>query len=102
MPKYSPQLPILKHPQPTFLSQCQRPSFTLIFLPLLAQGPHLNGRKICGPRKRFTKQSVHIIARHTKVSLPKLTEDNFYLFMIYGLIIIIIIIIIYLFTPEYL
>jgi hypothetical protein len=27
-PKYSPQHPILKHPQPTFLPQCQRPSFT--------------------------------------------------------------------------
>jgi hypothetical protein len=26
--KYSPQLPTLKHPQPTFLFQCQRPSFT--------------------------------------------------------------------------
>jgi hypothetical protein len=26
-PKYSPQHPILKHPQPTFLPQCQRPSF---------------------------------------------------------------------------
>ena len=24
-PKYSPQHPILKHPQPTFLSQCERP-----------------------------------------------------------------------------
>ena len=29
-PKYSPQHPILKHPQPTFLSQCERPSFTPI------------------------------------------------------------------------
>jgi len=29
-PKYSPQHPILKHPQPTFLTQCQRPSFTPI------------------------------------------------------------------------
>jgi hypothetical protein len=29
-PKYSPQLPILKHPQPTFLPQCERPSFTPI------------------------------------------------------------------------
>jgi hypothetical protein len=29
-PKYSPQYPILKHPQPTFLPQCQRPSFTPI------------------------------------------------------------------------
>src|SRR5215469_14425939 len=29
-PKYSPQHPILKHPQPTFLPQCQRPSFTPI------------------------------------------------------------------------
>ena len=29
-PKYSPQQPILKHPQPTFLPQCQRPSFTPI------------------------------------------------------------------------
>ena len=27
-PKYSPQHPILKYPQPTFLPQCQRPSFT--------------------------------------------------------------------------
>ena len=27
-PKYSPQSPILKHPQPTFLPQCERPSFT--------------------------------------------------------------------------
>jgi hypothetical protein len=26
--KYSPQNPILKHPRPTFLPQCQRPSFT--------------------------------------------------------------------------
>ena len=26
--KYSPQHPILKHPQPTFLPQCERPSFT--------------------------------------------------------------------------
>ena len=29
-PKYSPQHPILKHPQPTILPQCQRPSFTPI------------------------------------------------------------------------
>src|SRR5215510_6626731 len=29
-PKYSPQHPILKHPQPTFLRQCQRLSFTPI------------------------------------------------------------------------
>ena len=29
-PKYSPQHPILQHPQPTFLPQCQRPSFTPI------------------------------------------------------------------------
>ena len=28
--KYSSQHPILKHPQPTFLPQCQRPSFTPI------------------------------------------------------------------------
>jgi hypothetical protein len=27
-PKYSPEHPILKHPQPTFLPQCKRPSFT--------------------------------------------------------------------------
>jgi hypothetical protein len=27
-PKYSPQHPISKHPQPTFVPQCQRPSFT--------------------------------------------------------------------------
>ena len=29
-PKYSPQHPILKHPQPTFLPQCERPYFTTI------------------------------------------------------------------------
>jgi len=29
-PKYSPQHPFLKHPQPTFLPQCERPSFTPI------------------------------------------------------------------------
>ena len=29
-PKYSPQSPILKHPQPVFLPQCERPSFTPI------------------------------------------------------------------------
>ena len=29
-PKYSPQRPILKHAQPTFLPQCERPSFTTI------------------------------------------------------------------------
>ena len=29
-PKYSPQHPIPKHPQPTFLLQCDRPSFTSI------------------------------------------------------------------------
>ena len=29
-PKYSPQHPILKHPQPTFLPQYERPSFTPI------------------------------------------------------------------------
>jgi len=27
-PKYLPQHPILKHPQPMFLAQCERPSFT--------------------------------------------------------------------------
>jgi hypothetical protein len=27
-PEFSPQHPILKHPQPTFLPQCERPSFT--------------------------------------------------------------------------
>jgi hypothetical protein len=26
-PKYSPQHPILKHPQPKFCPQCERPSF---------------------------------------------------------------------------
>ena len=29
-PKYSPQHPILKHPHPAFLRQCERPSFTPI------------------------------------------------------------------------
>ena len=29
-PIYSPQHPILKHPQPTFLPQCERPRFTPI------------------------------------------------------------------------
>jgi hypothetical protein len=29
-PKYSPQRPVLKHPQPTFLPLYQRPSFTPI------------------------------------------------------------------------
>jgi hypothetical protein len=29
-PKYPPQHPILKHPPPTFLPDCQRPSFTPI------------------------------------------------------------------------
>ena len=29
-PKYSPQHPTLKHPQSTFLPQCERPSFTPI------------------------------------------------------------------------
>ena len=27
-PKYSSQHPVLKHPQPTFPPQCERPSFT--------------------------------------------------------------------------
>ena len=30
MPKYSPQHPILKQPQTTFLTQCERQSFTPI------------------------------------------------------------------------
>jgi len=30
MPKYSPQQPILKHPHPTFLPQCEEPRFTPI------------------------------------------------------------------------
>jgi len=29
-PEYSPQHPFLKHPQPTFLPQCERPIFTPI------------------------------------------------------------------------
>ena len=29
-PKFSPQHPILKHSQPTFLPQCEQPSFTPI------------------------------------------------------------------------
>jgi hypothetical protein len=29
-PRYSPQHPVLKHPQFTFLPQCERPSFTPI------------------------------------------------------------------------
>jgi hypothetical protein len=29
-PKYSSQHPIRKHPQPTFLPQCERPSFPFI------------------------------------------------------------------------
>jgi hypothetical protein len=29
-PKYSPQHPVLKHPQPTFLPPCERPSLTPI------------------------------------------------------------------------
>jgi hypothetical protein len=28
-PKYSPQYPILKHPQPKFVSLCEQPSYTL-------------------------------------------------------------------------
>jgi hypothetical protein len=36
-PKYSPQHPILKHTQPTFLPQCQQSSFT----------PVQNNRKKC-------------------------------------------------------
>jgi hypothetical protein len=27
-PKYSPQHPFLKHTQPTFLPECEQPSFT--------------------------------------------------------------------------
>jgi hypothetical protein len=29
-PKYSPQHPILKHPQPMFFPKCERPCFTSI------------------------------------------------------------------------
>ena len=29
-PRYPPQLPIAKHPEPTFVPQCERPSFTPI------------------------------------------------------------------------
>ena len=36
-PKYSPQHPILKHPQPTFFPHCQRPIFT----PILYAPPSL-------------------------------------------------------------
>lgn len=52
--------------------------------PLLSQGPHFNGKKICGTRERFTKQSLHITAGHTNISLHKHTNDTFLLF-IYGL-----------------
>jgi hypothetical protein len=31
-PKYSPQHPILKHPQPTSRPQCQRPTITPIHI----------------------------------------------------------------------
>jgi len=64
----------------------------------------LNDGKICGPRKRFMKQSLHIFAGHTDVSLHKLTGDNVYLLiylcMVNGLFIIIIIIIIIIITPT--
>lgn len=52
--------------------------------PLLSQGPHFNGKKICGMGERFTKQSLHIIAEYTHISLHKHTDDNFLLFT-YGL-----------------
>jgi hypothetical protein len=38
-PKYSPQYPILKHPQPTFLPQCERPNFLVICVFLVFQEP---------------------------------------------------------------
>jgi hypothetical protein len=41
-PKYSPQHPILKHPQPTFFPQYERPSFTPIQNRLNYSSVHLN------------------------------------------------------------
>ena len=38
--KYSPQHPILKHPQTTFLPQCEGPSFTPIYKTPVNTGSH--------------------------------------------------------------
>jgi hypothetical protein len=51
--KYSPQHPILKHPQPMFLPQCKRPSFTPI------QNNRLNYRRKIRIYKFYACCSVH-------------------------------------------
>jgi len=55
-PKYLPQQPILEHPQPAFLRQCQRPSFTPIrkkrhnFCHVVRDMVNVYGEEVLAPR----------------------------------------------------
>ena len=50
-PKYSPQHPVLKLPQPMFLPQCQRPSFTTTGKIIILQG-------LCTQTGEFDKKTL--------------------------------------------
>ena len=66
MPKYSPQHPILKHPQPKFLPQCERPSFTPIQNNRQAELQFIGGTRVtCFHERADTKcRSQHHRLRH--------------------------------------
>ena len=63
-PKYSPQHPILKHPQPMFLPQCERPSFT----PIQNNRQHYSSLNL-GVVKRKTKNSPPTNRKHSLTSV---------------------------------
>jgi hypothetical protein len=60
-PKYSPQRPILKHPQPPLLLQYQRPSFTPIF----------NALQIENTRSYRSARIHHLVFRVTTTYIRK-------------------------------
>jgi hypothetical protein len=61
MPKYSPQHPILKHPQPTFLPQCQRYHRTI------------TAHKYAPIHRDFQMKIIRLLLREEKWNMSYLT-----------------------------
>jgi hypothetical protein len=59
-PKYSPQHPTLKHPQPMFLCLCERPCFTLIH----------NSRQNYSCPVSTTVHSIYVISAAFHIDMP--------------------------------
>ena len=85
--KYSPQHPIFKHPKPTFVPQCERPSFTPI------QNNRQNYSSVtpnlcifgqqAGRQKNSVSNNFCVFLQSTYASSNKLTssEQNYYSLM---------------------